>query len=266
MELTYSGYLQVDKLLSLQDLRSYEPANDELLFIIIHQAYELWFKQVLHEIDQLIHLLGAGDISRIPHKLKRIRTIFKVLAHQWDILETMTPDDFLRFRTKLGTASGFQSFQFRELEFVLGYKRNQMLSIFKDDPPAHKRLTHRLSQPSLWDAFLIFLDSAGYPIPQNRLGKTTDTPTEPNADIQDVLLRIYRDNLTLRDICESLVDIDEGIQEWRYHHVKMVERTLGGKPGTGGSSGTDYLRKTLFKPFFPDLWAIRSQFVDANES
>lgn len=258
MELTYASYLQVEKLLSLQKPQSEGPAHDEMLFVIIHQTYELWFKQVLHEVDHLSRLLFAGEDKKIPHTIKRIRTIFKVLVHQLDILETMTPLEFLSFRESLHTASGFQSLQFRELEFVFGYKRREILSVFDENSPEHKRLLHRLAQPSVWDGFLALLNGSGYPIPEEHLESISDAPTVPSKEIQKILRRVYRSDPGLCGICEALIDIDEGIQEWRYHHVKMVERTLGGKQGTGGSSGAEYLRTTLFKPFFPDLWAMRS--------
>ncbi len=258
MALTYASYLKTKTLLDLQEPLSDGPAHDEMLFIIIHQTYELWFKQVLHEVDHLIDLMVAGEDKKIPHTAKRIRTIFKVLVHQWDILETLTPLEFLSFRNSLGTASGFQSFQFKALEFVFGYKRRELLSNFDEASSEYKCLVDRLNQPSVWDSFLAMLKDTGHPIP--------DEKTTPSKEIQVILRRVYRSDPGLRDICEALVDIDEGIQEWRYHHVKMVERTIGGKEGTGGSSGAQYLKETLFKPFFPDLWAIRSDMEDDHDA
>ena len=258
MTLTYGSYLEVEKLLSLQKPLSDGPAHDEMLFVIIHQTYELWFKQVLHEVDHLMGLMARCEGSKIPHTIKRIRTIFKVLVSQWDILETMTPMEFLSFREKLQTASGFQSLQFRELEFAFGYKRKELLAAQEEGSPGYKRLLHRLEQPSVWDGFLVLLSGAGYPVPKERLECISDEPTVPSKEIQRILGDVYRSDPKMCGICEALVDVDEGVQEWRYHHVKMVERVLGAKPGTGGSSGAGYLRGTLFKPFFPDLWAIRS--------
>lgn len=266
MALTYAKYLQVEKLLSLQKLQSVGPKHDEMLFVIIHQTYELWFKQVLHETDHLIRLMFACEGGKIPHTIKRIRAIFKVLVNQWDILETMTPLEFLSFREQLQTASGFQSLQFRELEFVFGYKRRELLSAFDESSPEQKRLLQRLAQPSVWDGFLALLNGSGYPVPKERLASISDLPTIPSKETQRILRRVYQSDPQLCGICEALVDIDEGIQEWRYHHVKMVERTLGDKQGTGGSSGVEYLRTTLFKPFFPDLWAIRSDLDGQNAS
>ncbi len=258
MTLTYGSYLEVEKLLSLQKPLSDGPAHDEMLFIVIHQAYELWFKQILHEVDHLMGLMTGGEAGKVPHTIKRIRTIFKVLVSQWDILETMTPVEFLSFRDKLQTASGFQSLQFRELEFAFGYKRKGVLEAHDVDSPEYKRLLRRLKQPSVWDGFLVLLGEAGYPVPKERLGRISDASTVPSKEIQRILADVYRSDPQLSAVCEALVDVDEGVQEWRYHHVKMVERVLGTKPGTGGSSGAEYLRGTLFKPFFPDLWAIRS--------
>ncbi len=265
MALTYASYLKVGKLLSLQKPQSEGPMHDEMLFVIIHQTYELWFKQVLHEVDHLIRLMFAGE-KKIPHTLKRIGTIFKVLVHQWDILETMTPLEFLSFRESLQTASGFQSVQFKELEFVFGYKRRELLSVFNENSTEYKRLVDRLAQPSVWDGFLALLKRAGYPIPKEHSDRISDGPTVPSMEIQNILRNVYRSDPKLCDICEALIDIDEGVQEWRYHHVKMVERTIGGRQGTGGSSGAAYLRGTLFNPFFPDLWAIRSNLDGAHES
>ncbi|MCI5121503.1 MAG: tryptophan 2,3-dioxygenase [Candidatus Electrothrix sp. AUS4] len=261
MALTYASYLQVENLLLLQKPESDKPEHDEMLFIIIHQAYELWFKEVLHEIDHLTDLMFACDRKKIPHTIKRIRTIFKVLVHQTDILKTMTPMEFLSFRNTLQTASGFQSSQFRELEFALGYKRTKIQEIFNKSPSEHERLLRRIARPSVWDGFLALLHAAGYPVPKERLEKISDEPTVPSKEIQQILRETYNSDPQLSYICEGLLDIDEVIQEWRYQHVKTVERILGDKPGTGGSSGAEYLRGTLFKPFFPDLWAIRSDIA-----
>jgi tryptophan 2,3-dioxygenase len=261
MALTYGRYLQVEELLSLQKPASDKPEHDEMLFIIIHQAYELWFKEVLHEIDHLTDFMFAGESKKIPHTIKRIRTIFKVLVQQTDILKTMTPVEFLSFRNTLQTASGFQSSQFRELEFALGYKRKKILEIFNKSPSEHERLLRRMAQPSVWDGFLALLHAAGYPVPKECLDKISDEPTTPSQETQQILREIYNSDPALSYICEGLLDIDELIQEWRYQHVKTVERILGDKPGTGGSSGAEYLRGTLFKPFFPDLWAIRSDIA-----
>ena len=255
----YSQYLQLDQLLGCQQPESakYGPAaHDELLFIITHQAYELWFKQLLHEVDHVIGRLGNDDSVRATRGLRRILTILKVLVSQMDVLETMTPLEFASFRERLDTSSGFQSAQFREFEFVLGHKRTDVLTSFDGDADALSRLHDRMMSPSLWHAVCDFLRRRGAP-----LGEATDVreATAPNETVQAVLIDLYRTDDVVADLCERLVDVDEGVQEWRYRHVKMVERTIGNKPGTGGSSGVDYLSTTLGRPMFPDLWAIRSQ-------
>ncbi len=261
--LTYSGYLNLDVLLSLQRERSAEPGgepeHDEMLFIIIHQVYELWFKQLLHELDFAIRLLNERDLPRVLHTFKRTLTILKVLVAQLDILETMRPVDFLAFRTRLEQASGLQSFQFRELEFVLGAKRAEVLSRYPRGSDALDRLNARMEEPTLWDAFVRFLSAEGYEIPADDLERDVREPPQPSAPVQAALVRIYRDDSRLVPLCERLVDLDEGVQEWRYRHVKMVERTIGGKPGTGGTTGAAYLRGSLGTPVFPDLWLIRTQ-------
>lgn len=256
--LTYGSYLKVDELLGLQEPKSAGPEHDEMLFIVIHQVYELWFKQVLHEADFLCASLRQGETWRALHTLGRIRTIFKTLVAQVDILETMTPTEFLSFRGYLESSSGFQSWQFRELEFLLGHKRPVMLKYYDEAPQALPQLERRLAQPTLWDAFLAYLHRQGYAVPEADLHRDVTQPLAPSAGVQDLLIRAYREDPMLALLCERMVDLDEGIQEWRYRHVKMVERTIGHKQGTGGSPGVGYLRNTV-KPLFPDLWAIRSQ-------
>jgi tryptophan 2,3-dioxygenase len=259
MSLTYSSYLKVHELLNLQEARSDGPEHDEMLFIVIHQVYELWFKEMLHEMDFLGGRLVENDQHRALHTLRRILTILKVAVGQIDVLETMTPIEFLTFRHRLDSASGFQSFQFREVEFALGHKRRGIFQFYADDPVAHARLEKRYEAPTLWDAFLHYLNQNGYPIPATLLHRDVTRPLEPSPDIQQILVAVYRAESPLVQVCERLVDLDEGLQEWRYRHIKMVERTIGNKQGTGGSSGAGYLQGTLFKPFFPDLWAIRAE-------
>ena len=255
---TYNNYLEVDQLLQLQHPLSDGPEHDEMLFIIIHQVYELWFKQVLHELDYLCDRLNHADRTRVLHTLRRVLTILKTLVAQLDILETMTPLEFISFRDRLESASGFQSAQFRELEFLLGNKRRNMLIHHPKGTPARERLEQRYQQPTLWDVFLRFLANADYAIPPELLARDVTQPNPPSLEVQQVLVDLYRQDESLIRVCERLVDLDEGIQEWRYRHVKMVERTIGTKEGTGGSPGAKYLASTLFKPIFPDLWAIRA--------
>jgi tryptophan 2,3-dioxygenase len=258
MPLTYSNYLKLDELLSLQKPLSANPEHDEMLFIVIHQVYELWFKEILHEFDYVQRLLAENDSPRVLHTLYRIRTIFKTLVAQIDILETMTPLEFLSFRAYLESASGFQSFQFRELEFVLGLKNRARFLHYPEGSEGRRRLEVRYRQPSVWDGMLHFLARSDYQIPPNILERDITQPVEPSAAVQEVLIDIYRNNPIISQLCENLVDLDEGFQEWRYRHVKMVERTIGTKQGTGGSAGVKYLLTTLSTPVFPDLWAIRT--------
>lgn len=256
---TYGSYLRVDDLLSLQRPRSEGPEHDELLFIVIHQVYELWFKETLHELDYVRRLFEADDSHRAQHTLKRILTILKVMVAQLDILETMTPLEFMSFRQRLEAASGFQSDQFRQLEFVLGRKSRPTVERFPDGSRARRDLEQRFCEPTLWDAFLRYLSREKYPVPASQLARDVTAPIEPSGEVQQILIDIYRKDVKNAEICERLVDLDEGIQEWRYRHIKMVERTIGVKPGTGGSSGAAYLRTTVGSPLFPDLWEIRSR-------
>jgi tryptophan 2,3-dioxygenase len=257
--ITYGSYLAVDELLALQRPRSEGPEHDEMLFIVIHQVYELWFKQVLHEIDHVIALLGARDAYRAQHSLKRILTILKVMVAQLDILETMTPLEFQSFRARLEAASGFQSDQFRQLEFVLGHKSRGAVDRFAADTRARRALEQRFASPTLWDAFLKYLAAEGYAIPPASLSRDVTARIERSDEVQSALIDLYRRDPKHAEMCERLVDLDEGLQEWRYRHVKMVQRTIGAKVGTGGSSGAEYLAKTLMTPIFPDLWEIRSR-------
>jgi tryptophan 2,3-dioxygenase len=256
---TYSSYLRVDELLSLQQPRSEGPEHDELLFIVIHQVYELWFKELLHELDRVMRLLTADDLHRAQHTLKRILTILKVMVAQLDILETMTPLEFLSFRSRLEAASGFQSDQFRQIEFVLGSKNDQATARFPPGSRARTALERRYAEPTLWDAFLRYLAREGYPVPASHLTRNVAAAVEPSSEIQHLLIDLYRRDPKNAELCERLVDLDEGVQEWRYRHVKMVERTIGAKTGTGGSSGSMYLRTTVGRNLFPDLWEIRSR-------
>jgi tryptophan 2,3-dioxygenase len=254
---TYAEYLKLDRLLALQEPG---PDHDEMLFIIIHQAYELWFKEVLHELDHLRDLLAGDDLPRAGHAMKRVLTVLKVLVAQVDILETMTPLEFIGFRARLESGSGFQSAQFRELELVLGQKRPAALAQFPPGSAERARVERRYAAPSLWDWFAAFLTRRGLAVPADVLGRDVTRPPEPSEAMQRTLIAVYRTDPALAEFCERLVDLDEGLQEWRYRHVKMVERTIGTKPGTGGSAGAEYLRTTLMRPVFPDLWAIRAEF------
>ena len=257
--LDYGTYLRLDELLALQSPRSDGPEHDEMLFIVIHQTYELWFKQMLHELDRAQSLFSKGDVARVRHTLKRTLTILKVLVDQIDILETMTPLEFLSFRDRLESGSGFQSFQFRALEFMLGIKRRNAVDHYLEGSPARRALEERFARPTIWDAFLHHLAASGYAVPKSQLERDVREPVMPSPELQQLLIEIYRKDIDARELCERLVDLDEGVQEWRYRHVKMVERTIGAKMGTGGSAGAEYLVRTLMKPAFPDLWQIRTE-------
>lgn len=254
MELDYRSYLKIDALLDLQELQS-DGEHDELLFIVVHQVYELWFKQLLHELDRTGALIDADDLARAGVQLIRVLKILKTIVQQVDVLETMTPLDFESFRSFLGSSSGFQSAQFRELEFTLGRKDVGHLRRF-EGRDEHARLEARISEPSIWHRFLSALARRGHDIDPGPAGAATVA----NDRAQAVIIEEYRSAGEVAAFCERLVDVDEGVQEWRYRHVMMVQRTIGTKAGTGGSPGADYLRTTLFSPFFPDLWAIRARF------
>ncbi|MGH1493482.1 MAG: tryptophan 2,3-dioxygenase [Acidimicrobiales bacterium] len=259
---TYGSYLMVPELLSLQQCVSLDPdtggpEHDESLFIIIHQVYELWFKQMLHELDHIMVQLDEHKLGAASNHLKRVLKILKTLVGQIDILETMTPAEFASFRSFLANASGFQSAQFRELEFLLGIKDRIQLDWFKGDEG--ERLSKRYEAPTLWDAFVRVLHRDGFHVPDEVLDRDVSEAIVPNEALQATIIDRYSDE-SFAGLCETLTDLDEGLQEWRYRHVIMVRRTIGTKHGTGGSDGASYLATTLFKPAFPDLWAIRTSF------
>ncbi|MEZ4265084.1 MAG: tryptophan 2,3-dioxygenase family protein [Myxococcota bacterium] len=255
--LTYGSYLRVPELLTLQERLSVPAHHDEMLFIIIHQVYELWFKQLLHEADAALAALDADQVLKAHKIFKRITTIQRVLNAQIAILETMTPQDFDVFRARLNPASGFQSQQFRELEFLSGLKDERYLKFHAHDAAATARLKARLAAPTIWDAFVALLRRRGFGLPD-------PTPAEGEASwdaLLESLAEIYRHpeaNYDLYLTCELLVDYDELLQLWRFAHVKMVERTIGMRRGTGGSSGAKYLATTLSRRCFPALWDLRS--------
>jgi len=246
--LSYNEYLKVPELIGLQETLSDPKSHDELLFIIIHQTYELWFKQILHEIDASIGWLREDRAFRVNHSLKSVTAIGKVVVSQIHILETMAQIGFLEFRDKLNPASGFQSTQFRELEFVSGAKDEKMLNHFANDEFAHERLTKRFNEPSLADEFWNLLGRKSFKVETNeeRVQTIVEILTHPEK---------YADLFIMQDL---LIEHDENIALWRYNHVLMVERMLGMKRGTGGSEGAGYLRTTLSKKFFPELWEART--------
>ena len=256
-ELTYSSYLELDDILGAQHPRSNPPEHDEMLFIVIHQVYELWFKLVLHELDALKGCLSANRLWEAVHTLKRVRMVIKTLVGQVDILETMTPMSFSSFRDRLDRASGLQSVQFREVEFCLGLKRATLLDGIAPGTPHREHLARRLRERTVVDHFYDFLEKRGAVIPPELRSRNIEEPNAAHPAIQDAVVRIYQEQPEAVILLELMTDIDEGFQEWRYRHVKAVERTIGHKLGTGGTQGVEYLKASLFKPVFEDLWAVR---------
>ncbi len=260
---TYGSYLGLEQLLSAQTPLSTgedgRPEHDELLFIVIHQVYELWFKQLLHELAEVQRTLEAGNTDTTLHLLNRILKILKTLVAQIDVLETMTPLQFTSFRDRLESASGFQSAQFREIEAVLGRRDPGAPRAHPEGSTGRARIEAAQRRRSLWGSFLGYLAARGHGLADDVLARDATLPPEPDPRVQDTLVAVYRGDADAALVAERLVDLDEGFQEWRYRHVKMVERTIGTKRGTGGSAGVEYLRTTLFQPIFPDLWEIRGR-------
>lgn len=259
MALTYQKYLNIGQLLSLQQLRSKPEEHDEMLFIIIHQTYELWFKQILHEFELLRKELESGHTWNSIKTMRRILVILKIAVAQTDILETMTPLSFNQFRKFLDNASGFQSVQFREIEILCGTHYPHMIAHHKDDPNSLAKLNGRMEEHTLWESFCLYLQKGGFSVEIPGRVNSKGLVYEPSEKNQQILLEIMKNDPETALLCELFVDFDEGLQEWRYRHVKMVERTIGTKMGTGGSDGITYLKSTLHRTIFPDLWAIRSK-------
>jgi tryptophan 2,3-dioxygenase len=247
-QLSYGSYLQVDELLALQRPLSSPEHHDEMLFIIIHQVYELWFKQLLHEMQAVMRDLDGGELLPIAKHFRRIHTIQRLLEQQIDVLETMTPQEFNAFRDNLNPASGFQSIQFRELEFVCGVRRTETLKYIQTTQAQRARLEQRLKEPSLYDKVKALLRRRGF-------------ATETHDELLQSYKTIYEDpqsNYDLYLLLEDLIEFDERFLLWRGRHVRMVERMIGGKKGTGGSLGAAYLAQTLEHRFFPELWEVRT--------
>ena len=254
--LTYTSYLALEEILGAQWPTSDE--HDEILFIVVHQVYELWFKQLIHELRYLQRMLEEGNDARASATFKRLLTILKLVVAQLDVIETMTPVQFLSFRDLLESSSGFQSGQFRELEAILGRRDPGVLTAYHEGTVDHEKVKAAMERPSVYDSFLRYLSGKGYEVPVDVLERDVTQPVQESDGVQAALLQAYRDDGGPAQVAERLVDFDEGFMEWRYHHVKMVERTIGTRTGTGGY-GAEYLRSTLHKPFFPDLWAVRSE-------
>jgi tryptophan 2,3-dioxygenase len=258
--LTYARHLQTEQLLSSQIPMSDKP--DEMLFIIMHQTMELWLKLQLHECEVAIEHIRADELAQAEKTLERVATIMRHMIHSWEVLATLSPHDFLTFRGFLGKASGFQSHQYRELEFRLGLKRADLVTIHQDDPEKLSRLNNALAQPSLYDEVLRLLARKGFVIPQSHIERDFSEPYQPHDAIEDAWIEIYTDvdqHRALYSLAEKVTALEYYFQEWRFKHMKTVSRVIGHKPGTGGSSGVAYLVKALDLKFFPELWTMRSR-------
>jgi tryptophan 2,3-dioxygenase len=265
-DLDYNSYLKVPELLALQHPQSTPAHHDEMLFIIIHQAYELWFKLVLHEMDNAVDYMEKAQILRAHHFVKRIVEILKLGVQQIHVLETMTPVEFLEFRDRIMPASGFQSVQFREIEFRAGLKDRRFLANFKNRPELFKRLETRLAQPDLRSAYYDMLRKLGFEIAAGASDREREEGKTPEQ-VLSALKIIYQrpeDHLPLYLLSESLMEFDEYLLLWRDHHVRVVERVIGHKPGTGGSSGVEYLKSTTARKCFPALWEVRTRIEKAH--
>ncbi len=255
--LTYTSHLKIDKLLTAQTPVSDKP--DEMLFIIMHQTMELWMKLLLHEAGQLMIELRGDRVSRACKTLSRMETVIRHMTHSWEVLATLTPHDFLTFRGQLGRASGFQSHQFRELEFRLGLKREDMMLVHKDNPVAMEVLQEALDAPSIYDELLQLVARHGLDVPDHVLIRDFSKPREPDETVEDIWLDIYADPDAHRDLfrlAERFTALEYYFQEWRFKHMKTIARVIGHKKGTGGSAGVEYLVKSLGLTFFPELWSM----------
>lgn len=260
--LDYQGYLGLDRVLDAQRPLSDPPHHDELLFIIQHQTAELWFKLIIHELKAAISHLAADDPSPCLKILARVKMVQQQLFDQWAVLETLTPSEYMQFRDVLGSASGFQSFQYRCVEFLLGNKNGDMIRLFRHQPEVAAELERVLEAPSVYDEFLRYLARRGLDVPGACIERDFSQPHAFSPDLVDVLVEIYRDTARWWSeyaLCERLVDVEESFQLWRYRHLKSVERIIGHKTGTGGSSGVGFLEKALSLRFFPELMEVRTR-------
>jgi tryptophan 2,3-dioxygenase len=259
---SYGGYLGLDRLLSAQQPRSRPEHHDELLFIVQHQTSELWLKLVLHELMAARSYLAADELDPALKCLARVKNIQRTLTEQWSVLATLTPREYAQFRGALGNASGFQSHQYRAVEFVLGNKNGAMLQVFDGEPAARELLAELLEAPTLYDEFLRLLARTGLDVPETVLTRDVREPWRFEAGLVPVFRRIYESTETpwgVYEACESLVDIEDNFQLWRFRHLLTVQRTIGAKTGTGGSSGVGFLRRALDLTFFPELYAVRTE-------
>ncbi len=260
-QMTYGGYLRLDQLLTAQQPLSQPPHHDEMLFIVQHQVAELWMKLIIHELKSAIAHLRADDVNACLKVLARVKQVQRQLFEQWAVLETLTPSEYLEFRNVLGPSSGFQSLQYRVIEFLLGNKNAQMLQVFDHDPAAQATLREVLDAPGLYDEFLRYLARHGHAVPAARVDRAWSEPYQRHDDLLPVFKRIYEERATFwpeYHMCEQLVDVEESFQLWRFRHMKTVERIIGHRRGTGGSSGVAFLKKALELEFFPELLDVRT--------
>jgi tryptophan 2,3-dioxygenase len=260
--LTYAGYLDLERLLGAQHPLSSPEHHDELLFIIQHQTSELWMRLIIHELDAVLTQLAADDLGPAQKGLARVKQIQRQLFEQWGVLATLTPSEYVKFRSVLGPASGFQSLQYRIIEFQLGNKNREMLPVFRHSPSDQERLRVVLEAPSLYDEFLRHLARRGYPVPADCVERDFSEPHRRRADLLPVFKAIYDDpeaDWSSYQLCEELVDVEESFQLWRFRHMKTVQRIIGYKRGTGGSSGVGFLRAALDLTFFPELLDVRTE-------
>ncbi|WP_047152285.1 tryptophan 2,3-dioxygenase [Aneurinibacillus tyrosinisolvens] len=259
-EMTYGDYLHLDKVLSSQ--RRLSGHHDEMVFIVIHQVSELWMKLILHELHAAISSIRKNDLEPAFKMLSRISRIQQQLIKSWDVLSTLTPADYMQFRDKLGHSSGFQSYQNRLIEFALGYKNVQVLSVYAHQPELHRQLQQALHEPSIYDAAIAVMAARGLPVDQECLQRDWSESYTPNASVEAAWLEVYRNvnqYWDLYELAEKLVDIASQQQQWRFNHMNTVERIIGHKQGTGGSSGVMYLRRALEHRFFSELWSLRTE-------
>jgi tryptophan 2,3-dioxygenase len=260
--LTYASYLDLEHLLAAQHPLSVPEHHDELLFIVQHQTSELWMKLIIHELDAVLRFLAAGELGPAQKGLSRVKQIQRQLFEQWAVLATLTPSEYVKFRGVLGDASGFQSLQYRIIEFQLGNKNRQMLSVFAHAPADQERLRAVLEAPSLYDEFLRHLARRGYPVPASAIDRDWSEPHRRRDDLLPVFKAIYETpeaDWESYEMCEELLDVEESFQLWRFRHMKTVERIIGHKRGTGGSSGVGFLRRALDLTFFPELLDVRTE-------
>ncbi|NHI15997.1 tryptophan 2,3-dioxygenase [Microbacterium excoecariae] len=261
-KLTYGSYLELDKILSAQRPLSRPEHHDEMLFIVQHQTTELWLKLCIHELTAARDALIADDLGGALKKIARVKHIQKTMTEAWSVLATLTPSEYAEFRDDLAQSSGFQSWQYRAVEFLLGNKNARMLSVFDADPAARAALAALLEQPSLYDEFLRFLARQGYDIPRELLERDVTAAHERSDALVDVFRGIYEaagENWKIYETCEELVDLEENFQFWRFRHLRTVMRVIGMKQGTGGSSGVPFLQRALDLTFFPELFAVRTE-------